>query len=347
VVEHAPRPNRSALVRVLVWPLTIFRRLVGVVPTTIDMYFARRCPQHAAGIAYRVLFSLAPLAIILVSIFALVLTDDEIRERVIDSVIDALPLSDQGAQDVTDAITRIAQPASALGLLSLLVFAWAATGMMAAIRVGLEEAMGVDRSRPAARSKLVDVVLVLAVAVLVLSTVGLNLAVQIVTEHAQRFTEWLGIGDGGIGAISRSGVPVFVSTVVVMLLYRFVPARRLRFRDAVAGSFVTALLLFGVSLLSVYVLRKTSDLSVVYGSLTAALVFLYTVYMYATALLIGAVVAAAWAAPPSGEGGPFGAQLKRAARGLFVHADQTREVSQANEGAADPPPLAEPDGESR
>ncbi len=333
--------------RVLVWPLTILRRLVGVVPTTVDMYFARRCPQHAAGIAYRVLFSLAPLAIILVSIFALVLTDDGIRESVIDSVIDALPLSDEGAQDVTNAITRIAQPASALGLLSLLVFAWAATGMMAAIRVGLEEAMGVDRSRPAVRSKIVDVVLVFAVAVLVLSTVALNLAVQVVTEHAERVTDWLGIGDGGIGFASRNGAPVFVSTVVVMLLYRFVPARRLRFRDAVAGSFVTALLLFGVSLLSVFILRKTSDLSVVYGSLTAALVFLYTVYMYATALLIGAVVAAAWAEPPSGQGGPFGAQLKRAARGLFVHADDARvEPTPPQEDAARPTPPAEPHGDS-
>lgn len=321
----------------LLWPLTILRRLVGVVPTTIDMYFARRCPQHAAGIAYRVLFSLAPLAIILVSIFGLVLTDDEIRANVIDSVLDALPLSEQGAQDVTDAITTIAQPASALGLLSLLVFAWAASGMMAAIRVGLEEAMGVDRSRPAVRSKIVDVVLVLAVAVLVLSTVGLNLAAQIVTEQVQRLTVWLGVGEGGVGLVSRNGVPVVVSTVVVMLLYRFVPARRLRFRDAFAGAFVTALLLLGVSLLSVYVLRKTQDLSVVYGSLTAALVFLYSVYMYATALLIGAVVAAAWAAPPGGPGGPFSAQLKRAARGLWVHQEDDRRGGEAIPSGDDAP----------
>jgi len=31
-----------------------------------NRYFADRCPQHAAGIAYRVLFSSVPLAVVLV-----------------------------------------------------------------------------------------------------------------------------------------------------------------------------------------------------------------------------------------------------------------------------------------
>ena len=324
------------------------RRLLGVVPKVVDRYFARRLPQHAAGIAYRVLFSLAPLAIVLVSIIGLVLTDDSIRADVIAATIDRLPVSAQGEQDVNDAITRIASPASALGLLSLLVFAWAASGMMAAIRIGIETAMGVPRSRPAARSKLVDLLLVLAVGVLVLLTVALNLAVQIVTTVGERFADWLGVGEGVVGFSSRNGVPVLLSTVVVMLLYRFVPAgrQRLRFRDAVVGAFVTALLLFGISLLSVYLFQKIGQLSVVYGSLAAALVFLYTVYLYASALLIGASVATAWAEPPGGPGDPFLTQLRRAVVGLFVHRDEeplpsptTDEPSQRQEAST---PAQEP-----
>jgi uncharacterized BrkB/YihY/UPF0761 family membrane protein len=52
---------------------------------------ADQCPQQAAGIAYRVLFSIAPLAIVLVSIFGLVLQDDGVRQDVVDSIVDALP----------------------------------------------------------------------------------------------------------------------------------------------------------------------------------------------------------------------------------------------------------------
>src|SRR5262245_745277 len=123
--------------RLVRWPLGVLRKLVSVIPVAIDDYFAHRLPQHAAGIAYRVLFSLAPLAIVLVSIFGLVLQNDELRADVVDWLVGWLPVSDEGSQQVEDAITNIASPASALGLVSLFVFAWAATGMMAALRTGL------------------------------------------------------------------------------------------------------------------------------------------------------------------------------------------------------------------
>ena len=97
--------------------------------------------MRAAGIAYRVLFSIAPLAIVLVSIFGLVLQDDSVRHDVVDAIVDALPVSVAGRKDVEDAITEIATPASAAGLIGVLVFVWAATGMMTAIRRGLESAM--------------------------------------------------------------------------------------------------------------------------------------------------------------------------------------------------------------
>ena len=72
-------------------PRRVISRLIGVVSAAGSRYFAAGCPQHAAGIAYRVLFSLAPLAIVLVSVFGLVLQDDELREQFVDRVLDALP----------------------------------------------------------------------------------------------------------------------------------------------------------------------------------------------------------------------------------------------------------------
>lgn len=322
----APRshPGRSRLAGRLLRPLHIVRKLIGILPGAVDGYFAHRLPQHAAAIAYRVLFSLVPLAIVLVSVFGLVLQNEDLRQEVIDTVVDWLPVSAEGSQNVEDAITTIASPASGLGLLSLLVFAWASTGMMASIRAGLETAMNVQRSRPAARAKLVDFVLVAAAGALVLIAVGVSLAAQLVHD----LTSWLGL-DGAVTDLpTRIGFPLAVSTVAVILVYRFVPAAGLRFRDAVAGSFVTALLFLAISAASAYIYEKTTRLSVIYGSITVALVFLYSVYLYASALLLGAGVAAAWRNPPQGPGGPILTQVRQAVVGLFVHrepppADQT------------------------
>jgi len=299
--------------------LGVARTFARALPQAIDGYFSDRCGQHAAGIAYRVLFSLAPLAIVLVAILGVVLQDDELRSRVIQEIVDALPLSDQGTADVARAIETIAAPVSLLGLLSLLLFGWAASGMMGALRTGLEVAMRVERSRPAARAKLVDLVLVIGTAALVLVAVLVNVVAQVVTDTVQRPLSAIGAHSGALQLLARHGVPLLLSTIVVLLLYRFVPARRLRFPDALAGALFTALLLLVISLASGWIYDRTTRLSVVYGSLTAALVFLYSMYLYASALLLGAELAAAWShpGPPTDETLPT--RLRRIVLGLFVH----------------------------
>src|SRR5262245_38303946 len=127
----------SRLARLTRWPLDILRNLFRVVPAAVDGYFRHRLPQHAAGIAYRVLFSLAPLSIVLVSIAGVVLQNDVRRQQVINWIVGWLPVSDQGSRTVEEAITRLASPTSALGGFSLLVFIWGLTGMVGSLLTGL------------------------------------------------------------------------------------------------------------------------------------------------------------------------------------------------------------------
>jgi membrane protein len=294
------------------------KKLVRVIAHAVDRFFSDRCPQQAAAIAYRVLFSIAPLAIVLVSIFGLVLQNDSVRQAVVDEIVDVLPVSVAGRKDVENAITAIATPASAAGLVSLLLFVWAASGMMAAIRQGLERAMHVAESRPAVRGKLVDLALIAGAGLLVLVTVGIAVLGKLVQPLAGKLGEAIGLGGGTlIGILVR--LATFALTVgVVLLLYRFVPARGLRLRDAYVGAIVTALLLLLVSLGSAWIYDRTTRLSVIYGSLTAALVFLYSMYLASSALLLGAEVAAVWSLPETPSGAPIRQQLRQAVLGLFV-----------------------------
>jgi len=316
-------------------PVATVKKLARVIPDAVKRFFADQCPQQAAGIAYRVLFSIAPLAILLVSIFGLVLQDDDLRQEVVETIVDALPVTAAGRQDVEDAITAIATPASAAGLLSLLVFAWAASGMMTAIREGLERAMDVTETRPPARGKLVDLLLIVGTAVLVLVTAGITLLGDLVQRTSGKLGELIGVGAGTLAGGLVHAASFVVSIVVVLLLYRFVPARGLRFRDGLVGAIVTALLLRLIALASGWIYERTTRLSVVYGSLTSALVFLYAMYLYSSALLLGAEVAAAWSRPRrEGPGEPILVQLKRGVLGLFV----TQKVSPSNEPARDARP---------
>ncbi|MCY7301511.1 MAG: YihY/virulence factor BrkB family protein [Thermoleophilia bacterium] len=325
-MDEAPTARSSDpwLLRVVRSPLRLVRTLFRVIPQAIDGYFADRCGQHAAGIAYRVLFSLVPLSIILVAIFGIVLRNDSLRNDVITEIVDRFPLTESGGADVTrqiEKLAKLASPATALGLVSLLVFGWAATGMMAALRAGLEVAMRVERGRPPVRGKLVDVILIVGAAALVLVVVFLNLAQAVVFGWIQQPLDALGLDGGLLEQGIRRGAPLLVTTAVVLLLYRFVPARRLRIGDALAGAIVTALLLLAISLVSGMIFERVRSLSVsvVYASLTSALVFLYSVYLAASALLLGAEVAAAWSHPGEPTGDTLRQQVRRVALGLFVY----------------------------
>ena len=303
------------------WPLGIVQNLVRAVPMAIDGYFRDRLSQHAAGIAYRVLFSLVPLTIVLVTIVGVVLQDDARRDQVVDEIVSHLPFTEEGTTNIEDAITRLASPTSAVGLISLVLFFWGSSGMMGAVRTGLEAALRVDPlgRRPAARAKLVDLILVAGAGVLLIAVIVLAILAQVVTRLVGGAAEAVGLEGGLLPEVLRIAIPLVVATVVVMLLYRFVPARRLGFGDAVVGGVVTGLLLLAISAASAFVYDKVAGLSVIYGSITAVLVFLYSVYLYASALLFGAELAAAWSAPPEeGPSEPILFQVRRAVLGLFV-----------------------------
>src|SRR5690242_16457138 len=95
------------------------RRVVRVARRAIETYFADGCSQHAAGIAYRVLFSIVPLAIVIVAVTGLVVSSEDARAVVVDAIAHALPRSVASRRDVATAISALTPPSTLVGLLTL------------------------------------------------------------------------------------------------------------------------------------------------------------------------------------------------------------------------------------
>lgn len=306
------------------WVLSIVTGVARALPRAIEDLFADRCTQFAAAIAYRVLFSLFPLTILLVSIFGLVLQDDELRQRVVDFLVDILPVSEEGRADVERSIEGIATPLSAIGLVSLLALLWGASGMMASIRLGLEAALKVERGRPPVHAKVVDFATILAAGTLVLLVVGLSAAGAFLSSVLDRLSARLGVDTDPSGWLLRDGVQMGIIGLTALLLYRFVPARRIRPRDALAGATVTALAIWGATKILALVFGDFSRYNLIYGSLAGVMTFLFFVYVVALLLLFGAEFAYAWSLPPNDEPGqPLRSRLGGIVRGLFVHDDDS------------------------
>jgi membrane protein len=322
VTETGTVADGGRLARLLRGPLDVISGIARALPQAVEDLFRDRLPQYAASISFHVLFSLFPLTIVLVSIFGLVLTDDGLRQDVIDELVDVLPVSESGQQNIASSIEGIATPLSAIGFISLIALLWGASGMMTSLRVGLETALKVERGRPAAHAKLVDFALLGIVGVLVLLVVALSAFTAFFSRQVDRAAEAVGINSDFPGVLLQDGLQLVVVGGMALGLYRFVPARKLRTRGAVAGAVLTTVLIWGATRVLAILFADFSRYNLIYGSLAGVMTFLFYVYIVALIVLLGAEFAYAWSQPPGPPSPPLGARIAGFFKGLFVYHDE-------------------------
>jgi membrane protein len=264
---------------------------------TAAAYSRNLCPQLAAAIAYRVLFSLVPLAIFLVSIFGLLIQNAQRRDEIVTWIVDNLLLSPEGSVRLDEAISGLGQPLSAVGLVALIGVLWAASGMMGSLRVALTNIWGTERRR-AWRGKTFDLVLVLLAGVLLLVAFGLTLAVRVVERLGERIGSAVGMESLGsaAGDVAQAVVSLALVFGTVLLLYRYVPPVRPRFAELWAPALLAAVAIGATQVGYGIYLSRFASYNLVYGSLAAVIGFLFLVYLCAAIFLFGAQLAATWPA---------------------------------------------------
>ncbi len=255
------------------------------------------CPQFAAAIAFHVLLAVFPFVLLLVTIAGFLLQDDERRADVVAEIVERIPLvADSGVQ-IDAALAASSAPLGLLGLVGIVTMLWSASGMMAALRHGLNAAWKVERRHTFVRGKLIDLALVLAVDLLVLVAIGLTLLRPLVSGLVDdasfvdaAFSSWLA------GAVVGVVVPLAVSFGALAAIYRLVPASLPALGDVVVGAALAALALRVLEAgFAVYV-ANFATYDVVYGSLATVVAFLFFVYLSASIVLFGGEVASAWPA---------------------------------------------------
>jgi membrane protein len=269
---------------------------VRLVRRSVTEFFADGCPQRAAAVSYYALLSLFPLVILAVGVLGAVLDEAVVRERVIAFVLDRVPLREgAGRADLRDLLAGVADHATGFGVFGAVGLLFAASGVMGALRHGLNAAWDVTDPRPPVRGKLVDLALVLGFGLVVTASLGLSLLVRLTTSFAGTAADWLGTG-APVTLIAWLGhaIPPLLSLVVFATLFRIVPAPRTGVRDTWPGVLVAAI---GFELakagFSLY-LKHFARYDAIYASLGSIVAFLVFVWIAANILLAGAEVAAEW-----------------------------------------------------
>lgn len=293
-----------------------------LVPRAVREFFADGCPHLAGSIAFRVLLSLFPVAIVVAALFGVVSRAVGFEPDVIDSVVRQAPLTDEGTEQLRELLEQSAGNLGTIGLVGGVGLVWAASGMMSAVRTALNLAWDVEDRRPWLVGKIVDVVFVFAASLVVATSVALNLTVRLAQELVAGLPLAGAVAQPLLGVVA----PFVLTFLVVVVAYRVVPATTPPLRDLVGPALVVAAVFTLAQVLFALYLEHFGRYNAIYGSLGAVVAFMFFVYLAALVFLFGAELAAEapsvrdeierGAEPESGP--PLGHQLKQALKGLVV-----------------------------
>jgi membrane protein len=247
---------------------------------------------HAASIAYYALLSLFPFSMLALAILGSLTAEDADRTAVLNFVLRYFP---RQFDFITIQLDSFRTSTVRFGLAGSLGLIWGSLGVFGAISTAVNHAWGVEKTRIFWQHQLFSFLMLLVAGTLLIAALLLVWASQLVgaSWFAGVVTQFPGLEVLRGFAIRQSTTAMFI--IVVGLVFYFVPNANVRFRDVWIGAFCTGLLwkaaLFGFS----WYMRDMSRFTRVNGSIAAAVVFLFWVYIQAVILLYGVEFTAAYA----------------------------------------------------
>ncbi|HEY8173316.1 MAG TPA: YihY/virulence factor BrkB family protein [Dehalococcoidia bacterium] len=306
----------------------MLRRLWILTKSTVHQFNRDNCSQHAAAISYYALFSLAPFAILVVSILGFFLTNDATRQDVINTIVDALPLSStEGHDAVQNAVDSVRDARTPIAALSLVLTIWTASAMFGSLRRALNLIWHVEEHRPFFRAKLIDLAQVGILASFLLGSIAatgfLRAIRQASVDHVGPLAD-----NNWLWEVPPLVLPALLTLFTFSLLYRYVPAAHPHWRVAIPGALLATIMFEALKNAFAFYVANFNNYNVIYGSLAGVLLFLLNTYLASNIVLLGGEVSRTFDRYYAGEldaeinppvpGPSIAEQARRAVKGLFV-----------------------------
>ncbi|MBD3160624.1 MAG: YihY family inner membrane protein [Candidatus Eisenbacteria bacterium] len=298
-INSSPEPGRGGRLRaVLEGGIRSALRWVGrVVAEVWSSWHRHRCNQLGAAIAYYGIFSMAPLLLLLASVFGYILAGWEGAASFKESIDGLISegVSPEVARVAVSALNATEAARGELGLIAVAFLVFAAMGAFVQLEMAVQVVWDVHLAdKPVSlrrqvlnflRTRLASFLLMGGVAILIFLSLVTSVFLDLVRQETLagldvngRFTELM--------------LGLFATGWIVTILYRWLPSKPVPWRAALIGGWLTAILWeLARQALSSYLTRK--DYANAYPVLGSALALLLWVYVAALVFLLGAEVASA------------------------------------------------------
>jgi len=230
---------------------------------TYERYDDQRGDLLAAAFSFYSLLSIAPLAVIAVTIAGLFVDPAEARAALVSGVERA------SSRDIADVLVRGLEAAQSqrVGIgaaIALFLLLWAASRLFTVLQEGLNQIWGVQPTpagsvlvslRRVALKRLVSFAMVIGCGALLLASLVVQTTMTSVSTSLLASVGMSGL-QGRLAFVQQLGLSLVALTVSFALVFRILPDATVQWRAAWTGGIVTAaMVLLGTVLLSLYLTR--------------------------------------------------------------------------------------------
>lgn len=249
----------------------------------------------AGAISFNLVMAALPLILLAVGLTGFVLSAQvgDPVEAIVALVVGNLP---QGAGlGVADLVRRIVtgalQQRTGFTAFGALLFVWMATRLVGTIRVVLREIFDIGQERGIVGGKVFDAQVVIAGAFLLTLNLGTTLFIEAALDRGVMLLH-LGRSLAGLAQfLIGYTVPLLSIWALFLVVYRYIPRRRIPWRTALVAATFSAvlheLLKHGFS----WYATELADYSTAWGNLATVGVLLFWIYYEAVVFILGGEVA--------------------------------------------------------
>ena len=240
----------------------------------------------SSGVAFNILITLFPFILLLLGLVGTYLyNDQEVLNHIRAYFREVAPTVDP---KITGNLMDLIQKRRIVGILGFIGLLWTSTWVFSSFRTALNIVFRAKKSQGMIRGIIVDLLMIVLVGILLL----VSMILSPVVIFLQGYHGWIPVAIGPtIQWILKYLLPFFLTCSLLSLIYKIIPYNKVHIKSALQAALFTSLLWELAKHLFAWYVVHLARYSILYGSLSTLVIFVFWVYYSSTILIVGGELA--------------------------------------------------------
>jgi membrane protein len=263
--------------------------VLGILVEAVMGFTKSRGPEAAASITYFLLFSIFPLLLSIVAIGSYFLEVGQIRLEVVRLVLAVVPVE---PEFIVQNIDEVLEARGTFGFIGVIGLVWSASAGFTILFRNINRAWARADPLNVLLVRLVGVLLIFGIVLLLIVIRFASAAINLLPTLGFEFME--DIYDTYLWLAISSLIPLVLTFLLFLALYRWVPNTRVRWSEAFWGALLVAIgWELSTNIFTLFLRAGILEYQLVYGSLGTVIALLFWIYINNMIILFGAHLCAA------------------------------------------------------